>query len=101
MFYVVNIGRNVGNEPMSQFDWTMFQLRTFEVLERYGKVVGSGKGSSEWDGIRESFVTYHVLIEETNTLAVASRLSRLASAFDQEAIAFIPSSESCLVGPAK
>lgn len=93
--YTVTIGRNVGDKPMSDEMWTMFQDHAFSLLASYvthnGDVVESHKGVGVWHGeVEESckvtLLAIHSLADAQ--LADLKRgLSYYAAGYHQDAIA--------------
>lgn len=104
MFTVmVSIGRNIGNEPMSDRDWIFFQNDVADVIRREGEMPEVHSGTGMWDGIRETSVhltVYREFVTEGMRYAYRQGLARLASHYGQDAIA-LTISEPELVSPGR
>lgn len=82
----VSIGRNVGDEPMSQDRFDSFRDATWTTLEGHGAVIHFvGTGTGYWDGGTEQSITFVASIE--NVAGLYRALELLAFNFDQDAIA--------------
>jgi hypothetical protein len=87
----VAIGRNVGNEPMSDIDWLDFRSETVETAERYGWVVNVRElGESRYAYTREE--SYRFWAKNNNyhasdILDLRRDLSDLARKYGQWGIA--------------
>lgn len=86
MFVNVNIGRNIGDRPMSDARWAKFQRDVRRILRDAGKVVGHGTGSSVWGKVREEFATFHVVLGYHLGDVTRERLAVVAKLYGQDAI---------------
>jgi hypothetical protein len=87
---MVSIGRNIGNEPMSDRDWTAFVNATSNAIRRAGESPEIHFGHGTWDGIREEsahITVYRHTDTEIPRTAIYERLAFLAEYFGQDAIA--------------
>jgi len=104
MFTVmVSIGRNVGNTPLSDRDWTFFQNDVADVIRREGEMPEIHTGRGLWAMVWEDSVhltVYREFVTEGMRYAYREGLSRLASHYGQDAIA-LTISEPELVSPGR
>lgn len=87
-FAIVNIGRNVGDHPMSPYRWKQYKYATRTTLNLHGHVVGAGEGQSVWGGIPEAFATFHVTIHPARVPGLQAALATLAAHYNQEAVGY-------------
>lgn len=90
----ITIGRNVGDEPMSDDDWTIYrQEMRYLVVDAFGYKIAAEwhDGVGEWYGIQEDSYKVTALTEQAPTAEqlnyLRGRLSRYAGQFHQDAIA--------------
>ena len=75
MSVYVTIGRNVGDEPMSDDQWEAFRLSTYQVVENLaGDVVTSAEGIGRYEGQTEA--TY-VVVADGSRIADTADLGRV------------------------
>jgi hypothetical protein len=87
---MVSIGRNVGNTPLSDRDWTFFLNDAADVIRRQFEDAEFHFGKGVWDGISEDSVhitVYRESVTEGMRYAYREGLSRLARHYGQDAIA--------------
>ena len=82
----VSIGRNVGDEPMSDERWYAFREATHEVLDARGTAIHfEGTGTGYFEGNIEQSFTLVATVE--NVVGLYHALATLAGEFDQDSIA--------------
>lgn len=97
MQYVqANIGRNVGDEPMSDADWDKFIAATASAiinacLNRTEIEFHYGRGT--WEGITEASCHISTLAQSVDVPKLWSKLRDLARQFGQDTVALIIGSE--------
>lgn len=99
MHYIAaNIGRNVGDTPMSDSAWTSFQHDVATTLFQAGARLEDARGiiagaGGEWQGApEESAHVWQLLTDTPSALTIADTkhaLGVLARAYEQDAIALI------------
>ena len=97
---MVSVGRNIGNVPMSDKDWTTFVNRVADAIRRANESPEIHFGHGVWDGIREEsahITVYRNTDTEIPRTMIYERLRYLAKYFGQDAIA-LTISEPTLVG---
>ena len=83
---VVGIGRNVGDEPMSDERWADFRAATAdEVFFASGKLHFEGEGTGYFEGRAERSYTLVATVE--NPVGLYHALADLAREFNQDSIA--------------
>ena len=88
MLYVA-IGRNVGDTPMSDADWSGYTRAVLDVIEaRYGKVDTVAEGESRYGDTAEQ--TRVLVWFDVYAVAgsVQERLGAIAREYEQESIAY-------------
>lgn len=98
-FVVINIGRNVANGPMPTPEWLRFQTEIRNVIS--GQAVGQGAGSSQYNGAKEKFATFHFLVDSDQHYTNRGLLARLARLHNQDSIAYMISTPDSLVPAAQ
>lgn len=91
MLYVA-LGRNVGDEPMSDTDWFRFRKRVVDTIGNWENIPDpdtSAWGNSTWAGDFEETAVY-IWFEKMSPLSNETlvALADIAKAFGQEAIAY-------------
>jgi hypothetical protein len=83
----VSIGRNVGDEPMSDERWYDFRSALLDELDLYsgGNIHFQGQGTGIYAGTVEQSFTAVATVE--NPVGLYHTLAELAHAFDQDSIA--------------
>jgi hypothetical protein len=97
-FTIVNIGRNVGDQPLSKERWLGFIGRIKYAVN--GEPVGYAQGSGQYEGQKENFATFHFLVEPRDHELNRENLAILARDYGQEAIAYMPTTDADLVSAA-
>jgi len=96
-FAQISIGRNVGSEPMSDFDWSLFRNSVRGIADLFKGtstmiIEVDGKGG-EWLGIPEEtrvFMIVNPLIRSQSLVDhVRECLRSVADEFEQDAIALV------------
>ena len=89
--YWISIGRNVGAEPMSDYDWNHFRYTLAREAGKAGTIVASVRdGVSAWHGGEEDTFLLLVSIPSARKVsALKLSLARLARDYDQDAIGFV------------
>lgn len=100
-FVIINIGRNIDDTPMFLNTWLDFQREIRDIVNVYAEMVGQGKGSSQYQGQREEFATFHALVDPADHAAIRSELAATARRFWQDAIAYLVSTPDSLVQAAQ
>lgn len=87
----VFIGRNVGELPMSDADWTLYRKRTLAALQPHVDIAVEGVGQNTSDGWgEEDFAFFAGRIRPvvlTHVQQLRAELAELARVFGQDAIA--------------
>ena len=102
MYVQVNIGRNIGGEPMSGERWDEFRNDIISVLvmscndstsETLSTVeIHDGYGS--WDGVREDSAHVSIFwVPGVNVDILRERIAHVRRNYDQDSIALITGSE--------
>jgi len=93
---VISAGRNIGAQPMGDDRWSDLRHQIGATLADSGAIIFTrdALGSGEWTDasgslIREESVTYVGAIEDAVLDALSRNISRIASQFNQDAIALI------------
>lgn len=88
---VINIGRNVGGQPMNNARWSRFKRELMADLERaQADILFRGDGDGIWQGrIEETAHSVTAIMPTANIENLRDRLSLLAYLYDQECIALI------------
>lgn len=101
MTYVLSIGRNVGNEPMSEPAWRTFKASLGDTCEAFGlSIVFKGEGEGIYEGESEqsyTVVATGAIRSDGSPLSFSASLKILARTFRQEAIA-LTQGETTFVG---
>lgn len=93
----VNIGRNVGDEPMPNNLWIQFQQDVAEAIA-YATVIGGMQavqvhtGKGEWNGVEEESAHLSTFAD-VDLFKLRTELARLKRAYKQDAIALIAGSD--------
>lgn len=85
----VSIGRNVGSEPMPDYEWSQFVELVRLAVKRDASAVYVDAAASrgEWEGIAEDSRTWVADIDEWDLGALRNSLRQYAVTFGQDAIA--------------
>lgn len=95
----VTIGRNVGENPMTDGPWAEFKFEARSLLVAVGGTlyVDGAEHVGEWDGIREDNCTYVAALTNVPRDALTRAYRRLARKYKQDAIA-VTYGETVLAG---
>jgi hypothetical protein len=93
---VITAGRNIGAEPMADSSWSDLRHQISATLTNAGAIIYTHDaiGSGQWTDahgvtIKEESVTYVGSIEDAVLDSLTRNISRIASQFNQDAIALI------------
>jgi hypothetical protein len=97
-FTVINVGLSINGQPMSKPQRVQFEKDIRAFFYTQGQpIVGYAKGTSEYQGQKESFLTFHVLISPHKHAGIRNYLAGLARLYKQESIAYLVSTPNDLI----
>jgi hypothetical protein len=88
----ITIGRNNGEEEMSDLSWSLFCSAVRKALTMTATVEGivfEGMGAGVWGSLAEPAHCLIALCDHVNTPALRAELARIAKIYDQDAIGLV------------